>query len=92
MAVPKSHHTKSKRNRRRANIFLTAPNLTACPKCGKPVLPHHACPNCGFYRGREVIDTLSKLSKKERKQREKEMKPEEGEKKPLNWEGLSKKQ
>jgi hypothetical protein len=55
-------------------------------------LPHHACPNCGFYKGREVIDTLSKLSKKERKQREKEMKPEEGEKKPLNWEGLSKKQ
>ncbi len=95
MAVPKQRHTKSRRNKRRANIFLKSPGLTTCPKCGKPVLPHTVCFNCGYYKKTEVIDILKKLTKKERKQREKEMqareeKEEMTEKKPLTWEGLSK--
>jgi len=28
---------------------------------------HHACANCGTYKGKEVIDVLAKLGKKERK-------------------------
>ena len=96
MTVPKQRHTKSRRNKRRANIFLKAPALVLCPKCGKPVLPHTACLNCGYYKGTEVIDVLKKLGRKERKQKEKELalkEKEQGaaEKKPLNWEGLSKK-
>lgn len=96
MAVPKQKHTKSRRNKRRANIFLKAPSLTLCPKCGKPVLPHTVCFYCGYYKGAEVIDVLKKLGRKERKQKEKELKArgeEEtaSEKKPLSWEGLSKK-
>jgi hypothetical protein len=49
--------------------------------------------NCGFYNGREVIDVLGKLTKKERKLREKDMKQsdkEEKSDKPLTMEGLSK--
>ncbi len=96
MAVPKWNKTKSKRNQRRMHLFLKKLNLASCPKCGKPVLPHTVCLNCGFYKGIEVIDVLKKLTKKERKVREKEMagKGEEKEtieKKPLSWEGLSKK-
>jgi large subunit ribosomal protein L32 len=26
-----------------------------CGQCGEPVLPHHVCPKCGFYQGREVV-------------------------------------
>jgi hypothetical protein len=37
------------------------------------VLPHHACPTCGFYKGRQVIDVFAKLSKRERKAKEKEL-------------------
>jgi len=31
------------------------------------------CENCGFYKGREVVDVLKKLTKKERKAKEKEL-------------------
>lgn len=98
MGVPTQRHTKSKRNKRRANIFLASPVLTTCPKCGKPTRPHVVCPNCGYYKGSEVIDVLKKLTKKERKKKKKEMaareaetKKEEGKEKSLSWEGLSKK-
>lgn len=96
MAVPKQKHTKSRRDKRRANIFLEAPKLTACPKCGKPVLPYTVCLKCGYYKEREVIDVLKKLTKKEKKAKEKEMAVKEKEKKaagkkPLSWEDLSKK-
>jgi len=51
--------------------------LVKCPKCGKPKLPHTICWNCGYYKNREVIDVLKKLTKKERKKKEKEMKEKE---------------
>jgi large subunit ribosomal protein L32 len=94
MGVPKQRHTKSRRNRRRMHLFIKAPFLAKCLKCGKPVLPHTACLNCGYYQGREIIDVLKKLDRKERKKREKEMKSKDdaGEKeKSLTWEGMSKK-
>ena len=99
MAVPKKRHTKSRRDRRRSHLALNKINLSLCPKCKEPVLPHHFCPFCGAYKGREVIDVLAKLTKKERKKKEKEIarkeeekRPEEGKKaKPLSLEELSKK-
>lgn len=57
MAVPKRRKSKSKRNSRRANQKISAPNVTTCPQCGEAALPHHACPNCGTYRGRKVMET-----------------------------------
>lgn len=55
MANPKSRHSKSRRGKRRAHDFLTAPNLCTCSHCGSQVLPHRVCPNCGYYKGRPVI-------------------------------------
>jgi large subunit ribosomal protein L32 len=40
---------------RRAHDHLTPPQLSTCPKCNEPRLPHHACPHCGFYKGRLVV-------------------------------------
>ncbi len=67
--------------------------LTKCSKCGKPVVPHTVCNNCGYYKGVQVLDVLKRLDKKERKRREKEMKQhahEERREKPLSMEALSK--
>ncbi len=90
MAVPKKRHTKSRRNKRRGNIFLKKPTLIVCPKCGKDSLPHTVCLNCGFYKGREIIDVFKKMNKKEKKDKEKEIK--EGQEKPLSMAELSKKE
>ena len=71
MAVPKKRHTKSRRNKRRSHLALKKVAFSLCPKCKEPILPHHFCPFCGTYKGREVVDVLAKLTKKERKKKEK---------------------
>jgi len=95
MAVPKKHTTKSKRDKKRMHIFLREPLLVKCEHCGREKLPHQVCPNCGYYKGVEVVNVLAKLEKKERKQREKEIKEREKEtekkEKPLTMEELSRK-
>jgi len=59
MAVPKKKTSKSRKNMRRAHDFLTPTQVSICPQCKAPKLPHRACMSCGTYKGKEVID-LSK--------------------------------
>ena len=59
MAVPKKKTSKSRKNMRRSHDFLTTQSISNCPACNAPKLPHRACPTCGTYKGKEVID-LSK--------------------------------
>ena len=54
MAVPKRKTSKARRDQRRANWKLTAPGYVACPQCHEPKMPHHVCPECGYYDGKEV--------------------------------------
>ena len=28
---------------------------TKCAHCSKAILPHHVCPHCGYYKGRQVV-------------------------------------
>ncbi len=55
MAVPKNKVSKARRDKRRANWKLTAPNLVECPQCRALKLPHRVCPSCGQYKGKEII-------------------------------------
>ena len=34
----------------------SAPHVIACPQCGERTLRHRACPHCGTYRGRKVVE------------------------------------
>jgi large subunit ribosomal protein L32 len=45
-----------RRDRRRAanSNLRTAVQVTKCPNCKEPVMPHRACTACGQYKGREV--------------------------------------
>lgn len=57
MPNPKRRHSHRRKNNRRAHDHLTAPAVTACPNCREAKQPHRACPHCGYYKGREVMDT-----------------------------------
>ena len=56
MAVPKRKSSQSRRDKRRANWKLTAPNLATCSKCGELMMPHRACKACGTYNKRVVVE------------------------------------
>ncbi|MDR2339874.1 MAG: 50S ribosomal protein L32 [Deltaproteobacteria bacterium] len=64
MAVPKRKTSKMKGRKRRTHYKAQAPTLSICPRCKVHLRPHTACPNCGYYRGRQVITLLSKEEKK----------------------------
>jgi large subunit ribosomal protein L32 len=67
MSVQKQRSTKGRRDRKRKRFTLTPQKTQKCPKCQSPVLPHLVCKKCGFYKGREIINTLKKVEKKKKK-------------------------
>ena len=94
MAVPRHKHTRSKVGQSRMHKNIKFLKLNVCPKCKKPVLSHTVCLNCGFYKGKEAINVLAKLTKKEQKSKQKEIKTAEKEtkqEKSMTMEGLSQK-
>jgi large subunit ribosomal protein L32 len=56
VAVPKRKMSRSNTCSRRANWKATAPSLVTCPRCREPKLSHQACPTCGTYNDRTVLD------------------------------------
>ncbi|WP_322507070.1 50S ribosomal protein L32 [Anaerolinea sp.] len=57
---PKRKHSQGRRDRRRSQDTLKATNLVVCSNCGELRLPHTVCPNCGHYKGVEVVARESK--------------------------------
>lgn len=55
MAVPKRKTSKARKRKRRAHLALDMPALATCERCGTTKVPHAACDNCGYYRGRDVL-------------------------------------
>jgi large subunit ribosomal protein L32 len=56
MAVPKRRQSKSRQKMRRGAKRWRAPIFKSCPECGSKVPSHIACPSCGYYRDRQVLD------------------------------------
>jgi large subunit ribosomal protein L32 len=54
-AQPKKKTPKSAQGKRRSHLATRAVSLTECPHCHTPRMPHHACPSCGYYKGREAV-------------------------------------
>lgn len=86
--VNRMRHTKSHQNNRRSHHALRASSLLACPKCKVLKLPQFVCLNCGTYKGRQTVDVLKKLDKKERKRKEHELTEQEAQK-PMDAAALS---
>jgi large subunit ribosomal protein L32 len=54
MAVPKKKVSPSRRGMRRSHHAITPEAHVECGNCGELKRPHHICPSCGHYDGREV--------------------------------------
>ena len=55
MAVPFRRVSKMKKRMRRSHLALSVPGMITCPSCGELILAHRVCPNCGCYKGKQVI-------------------------------------
>jgi large subunit ribosomal protein L32 len=60
MGVPKRRVSHARQGERRSHFALELPKLEECPHCHEPKRPHHACPNCGYYGGRQVFEPKTK--------------------------------
>lgn len=56
MAHPKRKQSKTRTAKRRTHDKAVAPTLALCPNCGAWHVYHTVCPECGYYRGRVVIE------------------------------------
>ncbi|HEY4798377.1 MAG TPA: 50S ribosomal protein L32 [Bacteroidia bacterium] len=56
MPNPKRRHSKSRSRKRRTHYKAQAPTLATCSNCGSPTLMHRVCQECGYYRGKQVIE------------------------------------
>ncbi|MGA2404054.1 MAG: 50S ribosomal protein L32 [Syntrophobacteraceae bacterium] len=56
MGVPKRKTSKARRDKRRAHHAVATPALARCSQCNEMRLAHRACPNCGYYKGRLVLE------------------------------------
>ena len=72
--VIRMRHTRSHTRNRRSHHALSEKKLTKCSNCGAPKESHLMCKNCGFYRGRQIIDVVKKVEKKQAKKKDKKEK------------------
>jgi len=72
MPNPKRRHSQQRGRKRRTFYIVKTKNLSKCPQCEKPKLPHRICPHCGYYKGKAMVIIKTKEEKK--KEREKKNK------------------
>jgi large subunit ribosomal protein L32 len=65
--VNRMRHTRAHTRNRRSHHALTAVGSSLCKDCGHPKPKHIACPSCGKYKGRVVVDVTAKAAKKSKK-------------------------
>jgi len=58
-AEPKQKRSKVRTRTRRSHHAKSLPNLSPCPQCKALRVPHRVCPECGFYRGRKILELRS---------------------------------
>ncbi|MBI5793531.1 50S ribosomal protein L32 [Candidatus Uhrbacteria bacterium] len=63
MPVPARKLSRSKGRRRRSHDHMNPVQVGTCEKCRASTMAHHACPTCGFYKGRQVVDHSRKVAR-----------------------------
>jgi large subunit ribosomal protein L32 len=68
--VIRMRHTRAHTGNRRSHHALKAKVFTKCSNCSQTKETHVVCGNCGFYRGRLIIDVVKKAEKKQAKKKQ----------------------
>jgi large subunit ribosomal protein L32 len=58
--LPKRKYAKARQGERRQHLQLDPIAMTECPNCRQMRRPHRACPHCGFYRGRQIVEVRTR--------------------------------
>ncbi len=58
MALPKGRQSRARGRKRRTHYKASKVSSSNCPQCSQPKMPHHVCPNCGYYKGRPILSSL----------------------------------
>lgn len=56
MAHPKRKTSKARRDKRRSHHRVADIQLAECSNCGAMHKYHHVCMECGYHRGRQVLN------------------------------------
>lgn len=64
--VVRMRRNRSQTAKRRSHMAISGVRLSKC-ECGALRRPHTACPSCGKYRGRVVIDVVARAQKEARR-------------------------
>ena len=56
MAVPFRKISKTRGRMRRTHYKIEANGTVKCSNCGAAIRPHRVCPECGFYKGKNVTE------------------------------------
>lgn len=60
--LPKRRRSKSRQGTINSHRAKTLTGLSECPHCHRPVPSHRVCPNCGYYKGRDILGIESAAS------------------------------
>mgnify|MGYP005863121619 CR=1 FL=1 len=58
--LPKKQLSKSKQRSRAAHYRHPGAGLSQCPQCHTLKLSHRICPQCGYYKGHQVLEVGGK--------------------------------
>ena len=64
--VVRMRANRSKTGMRRSHAALSAGRLATC-ECGANRVPHRACPACGKYNGRIVVDVVARAKREQKR-------------------------
>ena len=69
--VVRMRANRSKTGKRRSHHAISAERLAKC-ECGALRISHRACPDCGKYNGRIVIDIVARAKREARRSKRKQ--------------------
>ena len=70
--LPKRRWSTHRQGKKRKSLGIKTSALVTCPNCGQLTLPHRVCPGCGYYKGKEVVQSKIKSKVTRRRGKEKE--------------------